>query len=148
MNAGRELDTLVAEKVMGWTRWNVLLDGELPPDGDPRYPIFYVYDNGLYGEILAVQGVANKRGPYWHPSESIADAWDVVEKLRDSGVASFRMETDGGSAGWTVTCWVQFFGIGERGDSVEAEAGTVPHAICLGALLATGALQQVVHDRA
>jgi len=77
MEAGREMDSLIAEKVMGW-RWS----GEnkkwlIPPDDDPR---------------IAWAALWDKKGrPDWLPdySTDIADAWQVVEKLHDLG---YRVE--------------------------------------------------------
>lgn len=71
LQAGRELDALVAEKVMGWRRhptdrWH---DGERELDRDH-----------------AVEGGG---GDYYHPDEpwspstEIAAAWEVVEKMRE-----------------------------------------------------------------
>ncbi len=60
----RELDALVAEKVMGWElKGGVWWDREARP--------------------------ALREDKYWHPSTSIADTWLVVEEMRRQG---FSME--------------------------------------------------------
>ena len=67
MKPGPELDALVAEKVMGWTA--VYLS-----DGVNTW-----LDDGVNtGRMIS--------GDYpWSPSTSIADAWEVVEKLGKDG---------------------------------------------------------------
>ena len=72
LEAGRELDTLVAERVMEWTRgrdkycafdadcW--LEDGEF---------VAYAEDHKEYEEWTAA----------WSPSKDIGAAWQVAEKL-------------------------------------------------------------------
>jgi len=62
MEAGRELDALGAENVMGWERAVIRkYAGESWKTGD---------------ELMA--GVE-----YWHPSTDIAAAWEVVDKFTD-----------------------------------------------------------------
>ena len=61
LSASRELDALVAEKVMGWER---------PSDPSWSYPA-YMHDQPAY-------------------STSIADAWLVVEKLSDKWEMNLR----------------------------------------------------------
>ena len=62
MKAGRELDALIAEKVMGWRRTTIWVANEeteclIGPDGIRYY------------------------NQYPHYSTNIADAWKVVEKM-------------------------------------------------------------------
>jgi hypothetical protein len=64
MKPGRELDALVAEKVMGWTKEELLLNSS---------PSFRAaYQNGA---------------PFY--STSIEDAWQVVEKFKTKDPAIF-----------------------------------------------------------
>ena len=66
--AGRELDILVAEKVMGWT-----------------------WDEGCKSwaeDILP-------RGYSFNPSENIEDAWAVVEKMIEKGFEDFNLDFEG-----------------------------------------------------
>lgn len=73
IEAGRELDCLIAEKVMGW-HWFVPhgVMTELPPE--------HQHIGGwcnLDGSLA--HGLYNR----WQPSTNIAHAWEVVEKLSD-----------------------------------------------------------------
>jgi hypothetical protein len=111
LNPGRELDALVAEKVMGRRFTRHLCEPGTPPhewvDSDvPEY------------------------------STDIAAAWGVVEKLREhfAGVEVMALTKTNANPNyfeaklWANT-WVHSF----------AEAPTAPHAICLAALKAVGA---------
>ena len=62
MNAGRELDALVAEKVMGWTNVRFICHGL-----------------SLRGEV---DGEPSEKVPFY--SVDIDAAWDVVEKIGTS----------------------------------------------------------------
>lgn len=117
MDAGRELDALVAEKVMGL---EVKPYEKLKGSDIPEY----------FGTLWVPSADQNRGTPYqqWlplpHYSTSIAAAWEVVEKLKDD---DFHLEEHG-------THWKAGFGPRWRG------AETAPHAICLAALEAIGAL--------
>jgi len=63
--AGPELDTLIAEKVMGWE-----VVAQYPKDCP---------DHGLY--VMLASGKLWNRGGEWSPSTDIAAAWNVVEKF-------------------------------------------------------------------
>jgi hypothetical protein len=117
MKPGRELDALVAEKVMGI---NPLLFGSL---------VDYKMPNG---SIVTL--------PYECKSYStdIAAAWEVVEKLTQF---KFKLDQDGFSS------WNAFFLEEQEQDDgpawhedieYEGNADTAPHAICLAALKAVG----------
>src|SRR5512139_113235 len=87
MPAGREMDALIAEKVMGWHKGK-----------------YHFYDGTSINEV--VSDWLDSEGHYkcgigtedgfednedfhllrWHPSESILWAWEVVEKLSVKGV--------------------------------------------------------------
>lgn len=119
MKAGRELDVLVAEKVMGQTDFAHLemkweegssRDGK---DGWSGFVCPCCGDSELSQQMCAM--------PY---STSIADAWQVVEK------ATYY------EASWSgLHHWYLELGEGHG----EAEAQTAPLAICLAALKAVGA---------
>lgn len=122
MNAGRELDALIAEKVMG--RKNIR------------------FENTIYGQIhqsdvtpefpdLIAKGVKRIRIP--HYSTDISAAWDVVEKIKFKFDNTFHLVAT--SNGWSVFWDHEDEGPGANG-YVEAE--TAPHAICLAALKAVG----------
>jgi hypothetical protein len=74
MNAGRELDALVAEKVMGWRRHPTNQWNDRWHDGDR--------------ELDADHAIEGEGGDYyhpdkaWEPSTDIAAAWEVVEEMR------------------------------------------------------------------
>jgi len=128
MPAGREMDALIAEKVMGW---NILTK----PDG-------YRYWADTDGEFAC--GVPPEEGYFedeedlhllkWHPSESILWAWDVVEVLRGKFWSTTITQWDH-SRKTVVTCEYRS-GRGEHKAPLYADADTAPLAICRAALLA------------
>ena len=66
MKAGRELDALIAEKVMGWRRFGTTLTlSWRTPEG------IVTWEESSY--------------PSFRPSERIQDAWLVVEKMQSDG---------------------------------------------------------------
>lgn len=109
MKPGRELDLLIAEKVMGY---------------DP-------IENMVYDAQPPISVV-----PPWRPlpyySTDIAAAWEVVEKMREESVYSFIDNTQ--SPGGKYFCSMVTIDKGMAG----ARAATAPHAICLAALRAKG----------
>ncbi len=127
MEAGRELDALVAEKVMGWR--------------DVR-PGHYTGSPGtMYGKAPQPQPWDSPqdrtKGVSFVPfySTKIADAWEVIEKLADRDPMIAMWGYEDGTAGW----FCDFEGIKDH-------ARTAPHAICLAALKAVGVeLRQAEH---
>ena len=111
MKAGRELDELVAEKVMEWRKVEFLRD--MSDD------TFKVHDNN---------GVTIIRSKYiekFSPSDSIESAWQVLEKIAHADpTRSPEFELFVSDGYWQA----QFFGKGYVG------AETAPLAICLAAL--------------
>lgn len=137
MKSGRELDALIAEKVMGWVRL-------FYKEANPNNPYFsernalteYWHDP----VTLEQKELAEDSDDYYHPkdawspSENIADAWTVLETLFKTGFdseiqlymrndvyvgPSYRIalrEIDNQEKGW-----VEF-------------SNSLPHAICLAAL--------------
>lgn len=110
MNPGRDLDALVAERVMGF----------LPPGPG----MWWTHpDNPL----------ARYGGPREY-STDIAAAWQVVERLHGVGdllsldYGKFHLDL------WDDLHWQARF----RDSEVHACARTAPHAICLAALRAVG----------
>ncbi len=118
MEAGRELDALVAEKVMGWE------------------------DRRMVG--LASPGWLKPGSSQLHNlprySANIRDAWEVVEKLKADGwnihmdSVGFNNEDEGE--------WRTHFSHDVEDDAryahVYDDGGTAPHAISLAALKAVG----------
>jgi hypothetical protein len=123
MKAGRELDTLVAEKVMGLTRH----DESYVAEGVGKVIRFVWRDGG---------GTCVYSGDMFlpHYSTNIADAWGVVERLVSTP----------GPNGDHHSVRVDYSGdavvvIDENEDwQVSAIAETAPLAICLAALKAKG----------
>ena len=124
MNAGRELDVLVAEKVMGWTsfkkRWR---------DGSH----FDLLDRFLDSNNIEVEGACP------HYSTNIAVAWEVVTRVykqSNNSEPDFLQITGPLSDGWKV----QHIWGHHDGDIPEyfVVRKSLPHAICLAALKAVG----------
>jgi len=130
MPAGREMDALVAEKVMGWsnvekTTWsNYRADGTpfgggkewrgTPPNHEAEFnPVLY---------------------PIKNYSTDIAAAWMVVEKIRPLFWSTQVMVWDH-SDKYIVSC-VYRGGHDEPEKAINSEAPTAPLAICRAALLA------------
>jgi len=118
MKAGRELDALVAEKVMGWKKVKWLGDYDWrDKDGEQPYTV-----------------------RAWNPSTDIAAAWQVVEKIQErQGRDRFIIYL---SSYWGTNSWVYKceFIMETVNKSVDGFADTAPLAICLAALRAVGAI--------
>jgi len=118
MKPGRELDKLVAEKVMGWKSIGLFEVGHgagvdiVSPTGQRYY-----HSDGYAGET-----------PYPHYSTDIAAAWRVVEKIKgDKAFAgSIVLQWDCGQ--WEVGY--------QHWDEVQplVSSDSAAHAICLAAL--------------
>jgi hypothetical protein len=153
MKAGRELDALVAEKVMGITVIHDWDCGYMPECGNyeadmPAYtdetfedlcvPLRPAKSGGFFDEIGPVHEELNSIIPVPFYSTSIEAAWVVVGKLRER----WGVELYGRGDGWA--CLV------EEGDEVsghyiaEGDADTVALAICLAAIKCVGV--EVNHD--
>ncbi len=112
----RELDAEVAEKVMGYQRCG---GGWTPKDWQEP-------------QVMPANYISTR--PYFYtfaPSTNIKDAWEVVEKL-DRHIAITVDPKDIKPR----YCVVYLGGLKTRGG--EAQAETVPVAICLAALKAVG----------
>lgn len=110
MKAGRELDALVAEKVMGCT---------LKAGGDPRTDDPWLC--GCEDEAHREDNEYDVRTYIKPYSSSIAAAWEVMDILKDGFATSYYTAEEG----WTFVF---------RGQA--ATAGTAPLAICMAALKA------------
>lgn len=117
MKPGRELDALVAEKVMGLSYYPVWTNsyGQHVPHA--------VFDKGVKQNVVTCGYLK----PY---STDIAAAWEVVEKF--NGLYIGESESDPGRHWW------QFVDSNEQDSYIGAEGKTAPHAICLAALKAVG----------
>lgn len=111
MQPGKELDKLIAEKVMGWS--DLYGDGSylVPAQGDKEQ---YMLREGF------------------NPSTNIEDAWKVVEKLDLLGGDRRLIKRRG---------VYEITDISQQGHGYRECIGsgkTAPHAICLAALRAIG----------
>lgn len=103
----REIDALVAEKVMGWTMGEIdsATEGLWLKDGHPTK--WDRYD--------------------WQPAINIGCAWEVVEKLKDGNYAYIRWVR-------SMVLYECVFNATIENEKVIATAKTAPRAICLAAL--------------
>ena len=126
MPAGRELDALVAEKVMGWciTAWN---DGE-PWGNREVFPPFEPI-NGIPADCDCISH--SEAGEPPHYSTDIAAAWEVVEKLDGGGERGtfwWMISSPGNDTMYSARIFEGSVEI------VGAMAPTAPLAICRAAL--------------
>lgn len=114
---GRELDALVAQKVMGWVEVE-------------KKPIANAYGQTVIEDYVGKPNFAAPQ-PVLVPRYSmmIQEAWKVADKLRDS--AQFVAVISGkGPQG--VQPWI--CKVNREGGFIEERADTAAHAICLAAL--------------
>lgn len=120
MKFGRELDALIAEKVMGWT--NVIDNSVTHMTGGQLLGVSPDERASPFTGYLAKTYVP-------HYSTDMTDAWKVVEKIASCAIEHERDE-----------CRV--VAIAFRGDGLpyegRATCKTAPLAICLAALKAVG----------
>ncbi len=141
MGNGREMDALVAEKVMG-RRWFTFIRNSYLLDPDAASSICFRGSSWTEGkqaqwdsECLILTDLKFQRVPDY--STDIAAAWDVVEKMKNSGSRGFVLE-------WLRGHWIA--GCRNCGDGGEpelyshqaGEGATAPLAICRAALKAVG----------
>jgi len=111
LKPGRELDALVAEKVMGWKKIK-------PPN--PSFKLTWMWDR-LEGALIEDAQLTPRY------STDIAAAWEVVGKFFKDGKQTAVL-----SRPWLIPpdyyAWIQY---GKRCPGESA-----PHAICLAALKA------------
>lgn len=117
--SARERDALVAERVMGW-----------PVIGDDEPYRHHVHKGG----VVTARGPQAFRGraipDRWFPSTDIAAAWDVVDKLLETGRwATIEVERLGTSV---------YLSGNKAADDVEAVRLPAPEAICIAALRSVG----------
>lgn len=155
----RELDALVAEKVMGWEwapfnykpnfgpmeKTEVLAPAKW---SDPNHLVFTDYDPSAKPNQVKVPITESGRldrvfpqGPNFHQlawvplfSTDISAAWQVVEKMRE-GLRDFHMESydcEKKGKGYFVAFWGNF------DDWFDAPDASPARAICLAALRAVG----------
>ncbi len=123
MEAGLELNTLMAEKVMGWTKWN-------PKSSTERPQGTYWWqgrDPGRVGEPFCVM-VADGPGSTstFYPSTDNAAAGQLWEELKQRGIFFGVWSTPDG---WDVENY-------ETGENWVTSVDTYPLAVCWAALKA------------
>lgn len=124
---GKELDELVAEKVMGWHKGNYIF-----PDGKT----IGENDNDWLDEDGKFMCGIDKEDYYeddedfhllhWHPSGSILWAWEIVEKSKSFELTNYQT--------YEPNEWHCSISLGSY--CYDAKAETAPLAICRAALLA------------
>jgi|SRR3990167_6605526 len=123
MEAGRELDALVAEKVMGW---HLVTDYDYTPPEDQWHNAA-----GFAAVAAGNKLIDGKTLRGWSPSTDIAAAWDLFVKLAAPPhrfYLSYDAEDGELPASWDVFEGSDWF--------LVASADTAPLAICRAALKA------------
>jgi hypothetical protein len=124
--AGREMDALIAEKVMGWKP--VPINYWLPEGkGRGDKPVLWLFNHPKYGE--QTRAMHNFR-----PSSDIAAAWEVVEEIKSHVLrVDITISADTRLKPYAVL----ITGKGIR-EWWQREGDTLPLAICRAALPALG----------
>lgn len=120
MEAGEQIDTLIAEKVMGWHRVH-----------DEKWRDQWHDSGGRYQHpISRYDGYEDQEDFHticWHPSESILWTWELIEKMPDN--LELKLEQVKLSDSWVA-------GFYTPDDVVyQASANSAELAICRAALL-------------
>lgn len=118
---GRELDALVAEKVMGWPE---LIPGKPFPKGKS----FYLSDQHCCTREVGDHNT-------WSPSTDWRAAGEVLEKLAEVGHRAEIRDWRHVDAGWECVIY-RAGAVGPVCTGTGEFAQTGPHAICLAALAA------------
>lgn len=114
----REIDAAVASDVMGWRKGKAGINGGRWISADGK-------DMGW-----------NVGNTAFSPSTNIADAWEVVEKMR-SNEWDFKLESCAGK--YPVVEFAKWHSVyGDEYVRFQAQEATAPLAICLAALAAVG----------
>lgn len=125
---GKELDVLIAEKVMGWCRlsWEDAYPKSKFQKGRKELT-HYWYTKPHPEKDPTEVGLAENSDDYYNPKEAfspstnIEEAWQVVEKIDLLSGANLGKNSEG--------TWGVWF---NEGDTIFGESA--PHAICLAAL--------------
>jgi hypothetical protein len=133
MPAGKEIDEMVAEKVMGWHKGNYIPSNGVTIknnkedwlDADGRYMHGIKQEDGWYEDDDDFHLL------HWHPSQSILWAWEVIEKIKDS-MLSITIERDDDM----VWACILISNIDNDEEWYLGEASTPELAICYASLLA------------
>lgn len=124
-----ELDCRIAREVMGW---------DIIGRTDDWSQKGFLYMGGDYGQLHEKLPDGRYHQVKWSPSTSIADAFLVVEKMKER---DFYF-----SAEWDCNDWAVNFA--DDNDSYcEIDSKSLPMAICLAALSALSALKPETEKR-
>lgn len=129
MKAGRELDALIAERVMGWEWWHKGNYSQLIKGGEtwPENPYFSL------SKGKAQSGSADDSGMP-HYSTDIAAAWLIVEHMRANVPSCRALRMESVPLGYMAAFYSRTNRLDRIGAFVGAE--TAPLTICLAALKA------------
>jgi hypothetical protein len=124
LEPGRELDALIAEKVLGWTL--------VPGEAEPLYALEEAPVEAGPSWVDA-DGVRRAWVWSWSPSQQIADAWEVLEQLARHTLLKVEKHprVDSDEEGWGWSCGVA---MGEGSEMLYRYAPSAPLAICRAAL--------------
>lgn len=136
LDAGKELDALIAQRVMGWQVAHYTKEGRQIGFSE-TYVNHYEAPDGIKRSDFAGDF------SHWSPSENLADAFEVVRRIQN--VYKLRFSLLGHEKGY----WhAEFFG-GEYGHRYgDVYAPTAPHAISNAALQVVGSYQPVSRKEA
>lgn len=80
----QEIVRAAAERIMGWRYWRFEENG--PSRFDGSFPVFSQWNHSPDVATCFVHHAEDESDRWWNPLTSIADAWMLVEKLRDQGL--------------------------------------------------------------
>ena len=131
IEAGRELDALIAEHVMGWEWWRSSVSGRrslFAPGAIPRGEDEWFCERADGSERLVFDWKTVRIPPY---STEIGAAWAVAEKLKALGRDSVMLSNEGDGWECEITVSDELYAKGWRSASWQ---GAAPFAICRAAL--------------
>lgn len=130
MKPGRDLDELIAEKVMGWKRisYEQLYPSQV---GRKEFSMYWYDSNNKETRLAEDCNDYYQPEEAWSPSTDIASAWQVIERIKSTAGdrVTFRLE-------YIDSVWS--YGYENLNTDIFdcIEADTAPLAICLLALKA------------
>ncbi len=136
MNAGRELDALIAEKVMGWTRTEAAAVISTSPGSETT-----IIPAG-WAEAMPDGSWEVKEIPLY--STDMTSAWEVVQKIKSMGYFWWMASHETGIITAHIRRKIDSHTFADGcmdhvGGTPHVWADTTAHSICLAALKAVGA---------
>ena len=143
----KNLDMLVAERVMGWEWWNACGKSHICPPFVKDYPTFrheLHFRRGKDGDPEPIENYYSNYGNLSIPrySSNIAAAWEVVEKMRTNGW--FFSLADSIELPDFIARFTTCPPVGSPIPDHSAMNVSAPLAICLAALRAVGVSEQEI----